>query len=100
MEEFACLETAYLSWFSRRVRSYLEDFSAGSVRMGGIVDLELFAVEVFGILWGKKTKIREVDSIKRVKQDSYNRNPNNLSGLCAPHKHREAPLRCGGSLRR
>jgi hypothetical protein len=39
MEEFAHLETAYLSWFSRRVRSYLEGFSAGSVRMGGIMDL-------------------------------------------------------------
>jgi hypothetical protein len=38
--------------------------------------------------------------IRRVEQDSYDREPNNSSGLCAPHKHREAPLRCGESLRR
>jgi hypothetical protein len=100
MEEFACLETAYLSWFSRRVRSYLEDFSAGSVRMGGIVDSSYLPWRVLVYCGGKKTKNCEVDSIKRVKQDSYNRNPNNSSGLCAPHKHREAPLRCGESLRR
>jgi hypothetical protein len=99
MEEFACLETAYLSWFSRRVRSYLEDFSAGSIRMEGIVDLSYLPWR-FLVYCGKNNNTRESDSIKRVKQDSYNRNLNNSSGLCAPHKHREAPLRCGESLRR